>query len=86
MLADLREDHPDRRLALRDERSGTWQIIEKEQIDYIAASGSSGVEVHVGCGTCERCLEGLYQLCLNYGRAETGHAHIGFTAPGGGGT
>jgi two-component system LytT family response regulator len=48
MLADLRENHPDHRLALRDERSGTWQIIEKEQIDYIAASGSSGVEVHVG--------------------------------------
>ena len=27
-----------------------------------------GVEVHVGCGRCPRCLEGLYQLCLNYGR------------------
>jgi L-iditol 2-dehydrogenase len=42
-----------------------------------------GVEVHVGCGSCARCLEGLYQLCLNYGRRETGHAHIGFTVPGG---
>jgi L-iditol 2-dehydrogenase len=42
-----------------------------------------GVEVHVGCGACARCLEGLYQLCLNYGRRETGHAHIGFTVPGG---
>jgi L-iditol 2-dehydrogenase len=42
-----------------------------------------GVEVHVGCGRCARCLEGLYQLCLNYGRTETGHAHIGFTVPGG---
>lgn len=42
-----------------------------------------GVEVHVGCGTCERCREGLYNLCLNYGRRETGHAHIGFTVPGG---
>ena len=48
MLADLREDHPDHRLALRDEKSGAWQIIEKEQIDYITASGSSGVEVHAG--------------------------------------
>jgi L-iditol 2-dehydrogenase len=42
-----------------------------------------GVEVHVGCGRCPRCLEGLYQLCLNYGRAGTGHAHVGFTVPGG---
>ncbi len=42
-----------------------------------------GVEVHVGCGTCARCREGLYNLCLNYGRPETGHAHVGFTTAGG---
>ena len=42
-----------------------------------------GVEVHVGCGACDRCREGLYNLCLNYGKRETGHAHIGFTVPGG---
>ena len=42
-----------------------------------------GVEVHVGCGTCDRCREGLYNLCQNYGKHETGHAHIGFTIAGG---
>jgi L-iditol 2-dehydrogenase len=42
-----------------------------------------GVEVHVGCGTCDRCREGMYTLCLNYGKRETGHAHIGFTIAGG---
>jgi L-iditol 2-dehydrogenase len=42
-----------------------------------------GVEVHVGCGRCDRCREGLYNLCLNYGKRETGHAHIGFTVAGG---
>ncbi len=42
-----------------------------------------GVEAHVGCAKCERCLEGLYNLCENYGHPETGHAHIGFTVPGG---
>ena len=42
-----------------------------------------GVEVHVGCGSCARCREGMYTLCLNYGKRETGHAHIGFTIPGG---
>ncbi len=42
-----------------------------------------GVEVHVGCGTCDRCREGLYNLCRNYGRVEDGHAHVGFTIAGG---
>lgn len=42
-----------------------------------------GVEAHVGCGTCDRCREGLYNLCRNYGRLETGHAHVGFTIAGG---
>jgi threonine dehydrogenase-like Zn-dependent dehydrogenase len=42
-----------------------------------------GVEVHVGCGTCARCREGLYNLCLNYGDRASGHAHIGFTVSGG---
>lgn len=42
-----------------------------------------GVEVHVGCGACDRCREGLYNLCLEYGKRESGHAHIGFTIAGG---
>jgi len=42
-----------------------------------------GVEAHVGCGKCPRCLEGLYNLCENYGNRESGHAHIGFTVAGG---
>jgi L-iditol 2-dehydrogenase len=42
-----------------------------------------GVEVHVGCGVCDRCREGLYNLCQNYGRTEMGHAHVGFTIAGG---
>lgn len=42
-----------------------------------------GVEVHVGCGSCDRCREGMYTLCLNYGKRETGHAHVGFTIAGG---
>jgi L-iditol 2-dehydrogenase len=52
-------------------------------VDVFAIGDRVGVEVHVGCGSCPRCLEGLYQLCLNYGRVETGHAHIGFTVAGG---
>ncbi len=42
-----------------------------------------GVEVHVGCGNCPRCQEGLYTLCEAYGDRSRGHAHIGFTVWGG---
>jgi L-iditol 2-dehydrogenase len=52
--------------------------------DVTVAPGTRvGVEVHVGCGTCDRCREGMYTLCLNYGKRETGHAHVGFTTGGG---
>jgi 2-desacetyl-2-hydroxyethyl bacteriochlorophyllide A dehydrogenase len=52
-------------------------------VDEVRPGDRVGVEVHVGCGGCARCLEGLYQLCENYGRPEKGHAHIGFTVSGG---
>lgn len=52
-------------------------------VDEFTPGERVGVEVHVGCGSCARCLEGLYQLCLNYGHTDKGHAHIGFTVPGG---
>ena len=52
--------------------------------DVTLAPGTRvGIEVHVGCGTCDRCREGMYTLCLNYGKRETGHAHVGFTSGGG---
>jgi L-iditol 2-dehydrogenase len=53
------------------------------EVGEVQAGDRVGVEVHVGCGACARCREGLYQLCLNYGRTDKGHAHIGFTVPGG---
>lgn len=49
----------------------------------LAPGARVGVEVHVGCGTCDRCREGMYTLCLNYGKRDTGHAHVGFTTGGG---
>ena len=60
------------------------EIVEVgDGVDRFAPGDRVGVEVHVGCGACARCLEGLYQLCLNYGKVDRGHAHIGFTVPGG---
>lgn len=37
-------------------------------------------EAHCGCGVCEMCKQGLYNLCRNYGRA--GHHHYGHATPG----
>ncbi len=41
------------------------------------------VEVHAGCGRCERCREGMYTSCLNYGNRAKGHRANGFTTDGG---
>jgi len=45
------------------------------------------VEVHAGCGRCERCREGMYTACLNYGKnygeVNKGHRANGFTTDGG---
>ena len=41
------------------------------------------VEVHAGCGRCERCRQGMYTSCLNYGDAAKGHRANGFTTDGG---
>ena len=35
-------------------------------------------EAHCGCGYCENCQKGLYTLCLNYAKPETGHRQYGF--------
>jgi len=45
------------------------------------------VEVHAGCSRCERCREGMYTACLNYGKnygeVNKGHRANGFTTDGG---
>ena len=52
-------------------------------VNDIKSGDRVGEEPHVGCGMCPRCREGLYTLCINYGKIETGHQHIGFTVNGG---
>src|ERR1700687_698473 len=41
------------------------------------------VEVHAGCGRCQRCREGMYTSCLNYGHRAKGHRANGFSTDGG---
>lgn len=39
-------------------------------------------ESHSGCGYCELCRKGRYQLCENFGDFESGHRQIGHTLEG----
>lgn len=37
---------------------------------------------HCGCGYCEMCQKGRYNICLNYGHEERGHRQYGHYTPG----
>jgi len=56
-------------------------------IDEYQVGDRVTVEVHAGCGRCERCREGMYTACLNYGKnyggMNKGHRANGFTTDGG---
>ena len=56
-------------------------------VDEFAVGDRVAVEVHAGCGRCERCREGMYTACLNYGMnygdRDRGHRANGFTTDGG---
>lgn len=40
------------------------------------------IESHLGCGYCENCQSGRYNLCMNFGNVAAGHKQYGFTVPG----
>jgi L-iditol 2-dehydrogenase len=56
-------------------------------VDEYAVGDRVAVEIHAGCGRCERCRQGMYTSCLNYGRNSgeynKGHRANGFTTDGG---
>jgi len=39
-------------------------------------------EAHCGCGICEMCRQGYYNLCFNYGNKSAGHRHYGHNTEG----
>ena len=39
-------------------------------------------EAHCGCGICEMCAKGQYNLCFNYRREGSRHRHYGHYSPG----
>ena len=56
-------------------------------VDEFDIGDRVAVEIHAGCGRCERCREGMYTACtnygLNYGDRNKGHRANGFTTDGG---
>jgi len=56
-------------------------------VDEYAIGDRVAVEIHAGCGRCERCRMGMYTSCLNYGLnygdQDKGHRANGFTTDGG---
>ena len=56
-------------------------------VDEFRVGERVAVEIHAGCGRCERCREGMYTACLNYGMNyaghDKGHRANGFTTDGG---
>jgi len=56
-------------------------------VDEFVIGDRVAVEIHAGCGRCERCRQGMYTSCLNYGRNygefNKGHRANGFTTDGG---
>ncbi len=56
-------------------------------IDEYRIGDRVAVEIHAGCGRCERCRMGMYTSCLNYGlnygEKSKGHRANGFTTDGG---
>jgi len=56
-------------------------------VDEFSVGERVAVEIHAGCGRCERCRQGMYTSCLNYGRNfgefNKSHRANGFTTDGG---
>jgi L-iditol 2-dehydrogenase len=56
-------------------------------VDEFDIGDRVAVEIHAGCGRCERCREGMYTACtnygMNYGDRNKGHRANGFTTDGG---
>jgi L-iditol 2-dehydrogenase len=52
-------------------------------VDEFQLGDRIAVEIHAGCGRCQRCREGMYTSCLNYGFPSKGHRANGFSTDGG---
>jgi L-iditol 2-dehydrogenase len=59
------------------------EIVEvHESVDRFGPGDRVFSETHSGCGFCQLCRRGRYNLCENYGDFSTGHRQIGHTMDG----
>jgi len=65
------------------EWSGTVEVVgpKAASLGWKVGDRVCGIS-HCGCGYCEMCLTGRYNLCLNYGHEERGHRQYGHYTPG----
>lgn len=63
------------------EFAGTIVRIGTEVIKFSGGERVAG-EAHCGCGICEMCMQGHYNLCLNYRKEGSRHHHYGHYTPG----
>src|SRR5579884_2414516 len=66
---------------LRHEYAGTVVALGPT-VDEFKVGDRVVVEVHAGCGRCQRCRQGMYTSCLNYSFRRKGHRANGFTTDG----
>ncbi len=70
-----------RQLVIGHEYVGT--IVQTgPDVDEVQVGDRVVVEIHAGCGRCERCRQGMYTSCLNYSYRRKGHRANGFTTDG----
>lgn len=82
---------------IRGESAGKWPpaypfIAGHEWAGQVVAVGCNVIgfkpgdrvagEAHSGCGVCLNCKRGYYNLCMNYGKPDTGHRHYGHLSSG----
>jgi L-iditol 2-dehydrogenase len=82
---------------IKGETAGTWPpyypfVIGHEWSGRVVALGENvrnfeigdrvAGEAHNGYGYCAHCKAGMYNLCDNYGKKETGHRHYGHSSTG----
>jgi len=63
------------------EYAGTVAVLGPT-VDEFRVGDRVVVEVHAGCGRCERCRHGMYTSCLNYSNTAKRHRANGFTTDG----
>lgn len=82
---------------IRGDSAGTWPpsypftpghewagevIAVGENVSNFEPGDRVAGEAHSGCGFCGNCLAGLYNLCENYNKPESGHRHYGHLSTG----